>query len=42
MNTRLLMGGSAVVIAVLGLVASFGPEELLNAAGVGATEERRS
>ena len=38
MNTRLLMAGSALVMAVFGVAASFGPEELLTAAGVGATE----
>ena len=38
MNTRVLMGGSAVIMALLGVAASFGPEELLTAAGVGAPE----
>jgi hypothetical protein len=37
-NTRLLMGGSAVVLALLGVAASFGPEELLTAAGVEQAE----
>jgi hypothetical protein len=37
MNTRLLMAGSAVVMALLGLAGSFGPDELLAAAGVTPT-----
>lgn len=38
MNTRVLMGGSAVVMAILGLVGSFGPAELLGAAGARSTD----